>query len=570
MFDFDKYNVIVGANNSGKTNLIRVLDMISNNDDFTNFIMHKNLKFEKTKPSEIFLTLKFTDEEIKMILQSMFGHQINQTEFSDEVKTMDVLIFWSDVIKDAPYPNLVFYKLHNGLTIVSAENQNMVFDSSYLFGNEDRYQKAIDSHKHFAWGSFLNKFTKNYTIREDNTIGNQPKFFEACARNESMGSFFQKDRNLYTTIRFSVEFNQSNPTVEGSEVADFLSLKKDSTHRINLSRLVNNIIKMNYVKIQEIHPTYKQLTDRLAELRNVYPADYEELQDVFEELTNGIKITVVRRTPQNEISKEEWVLLKDGERVFSLQESASGHYGLIYILHSILNKPNQMIIIDEPEVHFHPIMITQLNESLNKLALERNNQIVIISHSPKFVNFNLIDSVQYSKLISVIRTKDFSEVSSSSASFQPALKRHLFNPEVFFGKCSMIVEGSDDYFAMKAISDYHNGLFEKYNITLTHCWGLGNVPAMIEIHNEFKIPFLAMVDSDYTSSMDDVVKLPQRLEEEYQKLGWSGSKVKDNAYPFMEELLKNGGLNKLKRTTLWSVFKQIITKVDGEIPKITS
>lgn len=99
MFDFDKYNVIVGANNSGKTNLIRVLDMISNNDDFTYFILHKNLKFEKTAPSEISLTLEFTDKEIKMVLQSMFGQRINQTEFSDEVKTMDVLIVWSDVIK---------------------------------------------------------------------------------------------------------------------------------------------------------------------------------------------------------------------------------------------------------------------------------------------------------------------------------------------------------------------------------------------------------------------------------------------------------------------------------------
>jgi len=122
---------------------------------------------------------------------------------------------------------------------------------------------------------------------------------------------------------------------------------------------------------------------------------------------------------------------------------------------------------------------------------------------------------------------------------------------------------------MKAISDHFNGLFEKYNITLTHCWGLGNVPAMIEIHNEFKIPFLAMVDSDYAGNMDNVVKLPQRLEEEYQKLGWSGSKVKDNAYPLMEKLLKNGDLDKLKQTTLWLIFVQIIKQVDGDIPKIT-
>ncbi len=246
LFDFDKYDVIVGANNSGKTNLIRVLDKISNNDDFTYFILHKNLKFEKTKPSEIFLTLEFTDEEIKMILQSMFGHQINQTKFSDKVKTMDVLIFWSDVIKDAPYPNLVFYKLHSGFTIVSSENQNIAFDSSVVFQDENEYQKAIESHKHLAWGSFLSTFTTNCALRLVGGIVKEPNFFETCAKGESMEPFFKKDMILCTSIPFSVEFKNSNPTVEGSEVADFLSLKKDSTHRINLSRLINNIIKRIY------------------------------------------------------------------------------------------------------------------------------------------------------------------------------------------------------------------------------------------------------------------------------------------------------------------------------------
>jgi len=553
-----------------KTNLIRILDKISKNDDFDYFVMHKNSKFEKTKPSEIFLTLEFTDEEIKMILQSMFNHKIKQTKFSDEVKIMDVLIVWSDVIKDDPIPNLVLYKLHSGLTIASHEGQNMIFDSSLIFQDENEYQKAIESKKLFVWQQFVPTFTNTHNLRLDDSIGKEPNFFESCAKSESLEPFFKKDIILGTSIPLSIQFKNNSPTAEATEVANFLSLNKGSNHTIKLSNLINKIIKMNHVTIQEIHPTHEQLTNSLTELRNVQPDDYEELQDVFKELTNGIKIMVARKTPQDEKTKDEWILLRDGERIFSLQESASGHYGLIHILHSILNKPNQVIFIDEPEVHFHPILITQLNESLNKLALKRNNQIVIISHSPKFVNFDLIDSPQHSRLISVIKTNDFSEVSSSSASFQPALKRHLFNPEVFFGKCSMIVEGSGDYFAMKAISDYFNGLFEKYNITLTHCWGLGNVPAMIEIHNEFKIPFLAMVDNNYTGNMDNVIKLPQRLEEEYQKLGWSGSKIKDNAYPFMEELLKNSGLDKLKQTTLWSVFKQIITKVDGEIPKMTS
>lgn len=570
-FNFDKYNVIVGTNNSGKTNLIRILEKIIGNKDLSFIGLNQDSKFDKTLPTEIDLTLEFTNEEMKMVFQSIFGSEIKQTSFPDELRTIDVVINWEDTVKEEPYPNFISYRLQNGLTIISQGDNNIVFDSHLIFqNNEAEYQKMIDKYKHQSYNQFVKNIPHAYSLLENNTIGSDIKLFEACAKGESLEPYFRINKNSFTRVQLAIEYNDAQPTPAGSEVADYLDLNKQSTHRIKLSYLINTIIRKNFVTIKEIHPSYVELVNRLVELRNIYYVDYEELQKVFRDLTNGIQLRVAKRTPQGQTSSDEFILLEDNNKMYSLQESASGHYALIYILHSILNKPNCFIMIDEPEVHFHPILITQLNESLNKLALERNNQIVIISHSPKFVNYDLIDSAQFSRLISVIRTNDFSEVSSSSASFQPALKRHLFNPEVFFGKCSMIVEGSDDYFAMKAISDYHNGLFEKYNITLTHCWGLGNVPAMIEIHNEFKIPFLAMVDSDYADNMDNVVKLPQRLEEEYQKLGWSGSKVKDDAYPFMEELLKNGGLDKLKLTTLWPVFKQIITKVGGEIPKITS
>ena len=569
-FNFDKYNVIVGTNNSGKTNLIRILEKIIGNDDLSFIGLNQDLKFDKRLPTEIALTLEFTNDEMKMVFQSIFGSEIKQTSFPDELRNIDIVINWEDTVKEEPYPNFISYHLQNGLTIISQGDKNIVLDSHLVFQNDEKYQKMIDKYKHQNYNQFVKNIPSVYQLLENNAIGTDIKLFEACAKGESLEPYFRTDRDNFTRVRLAIEYNNDQPTTAGAEVAGYLDLDKRSTHRIKLSYLINMIITKNFVTIKEIYPSYAELVDRLVELRNIYYTDYEELQKVFRDLTNGIQLRVAKRTPQGQTSGTEFILLEDNHKMYSLQESASGHYALIHILHSILNKPDCFIVIDEPEVHFHPILITQLNESLNKLALERNNQIVIISHSPKFVNYDLIDSAQYSRLISVIRTNDFSEVSSSSASFQPALKRHLFNPEVFFGKCSMIVEGSDDYFAMKAISDYHNGLFEKYNITLTHCWGLGNVPAMIEIHNEFKIPFLAMVDSDYTSSMDNVVKLPQRLEEEYQKLGWSGSKVKDNAYPFMEELLKNDGLDKLKQTTLWSVFKQIITKVNGEIPRINS
>ncbi|GFN39356.1 MAG: hypothetical protein YK1309IOTA_340003 [Marine Group I thaumarchaeote] len=446
---------------------------------------------------------------------------------------------------------------------------NIVFDSNLVFQNKKEYQNMIDSNKVLEAEPYIKNITHAYNLLEDNTIGVEPIFVEAFTQGKSLEPFLKKDRVLFTHLPLQIKYDNNYPSVASSEVVEFLNENKNSSRTTKLSFLINRIIRKNYVIIEEIHPTHKELIDKLVKLRNSYPDDYKELQDVFQDLTNGIQLQVAKRTPLGELSTDEFILFKEKKRTFSIQESASGHYALIHILHSILNKPNQVIVIDEPEVHFHPIMITQLNERLNELAIERNNQIVIISHSPKFVNFDLLDSAQNSRLTLILRQNDNSEVNSAPESFHPSLKRHLFNPEIFFGKCTLIVEGSGDYFAMKAISDFLQGILEKYNITLTHCWGKGNVPAVMEIHDAFKIPYVAMVDDDYSGTMtSDVVKLPKQLEDEYQTLGWSPrKKIKDDAYPFMENLLQNGGLTKLKQSAIWIAFEQIIKKVGGTIPE---
>ena len=139
---------------------------------------------------------------------------------------------------------------------------------------------------------------------------------------------------------------------------------------------------------------------------------------------------------------------------------------------------------------------------------------------------------------------------------------------MFFGVCSLIVEGPDDYFTMKAISDHFDQIFEKNNITLIHCWGVNNVHNVIEIHNAFKIPFVAMVDKEYLKDMTNVIKHSNDLENEFQQMGWEGiGKVKEDAYPFISELLKQeDGKSKLKRTTIWKAFTSVIEKAGGNIP----
>ena len=329
-----------------------------------------------------------------------------------------------------------------------------------------------------------------------------------------------------------------------------------SNQIITLSTLIARIFKNNLILIEEVQPTYSQLIDRVFELKSTSDAGYDKLREEFSEVFGGMSL----RVEKEDGNETRNIYIIENEKRFPLQESASGHYALIHILYHILNKPNQVIVIDEPEVHFHPIKIVQLTQKFMELSRSRNNQIIVISHSPKFIDYRMLDKTQTNNLILISKTNTESMVQSTPVGFKNHLKSQIFNPEIFFGKCTLIGEGPGDAFALKAISDHFGNLLEKYSITLMHCWGVGNVFPVIEIHKAFKIPFVAMVDKEYDKDLENVIKLQVDLEDEYKKLGWTGTgKLKKDAYSFMREVLsQQGGPERVRSSELWRAMKNAV------------
>jgi predicted ATPase len=572
-FHFEKYNVIVGANNAGKTNFVRILDMISKSSDLNYTELYRNDKLNDSHSAQISLTIELTNEETKHIFQTITGQFINSMDFSKELKIFDVIIYWGNIVQDVSHPNLILLKFHSGLTIIMQGSLNISFDYKLSFNSNDLFEEAIENSKNMEHEERIEYIRKKGTMRFDGQLGSSTIISKTMNKGSPIEDIFQRDGiNFSTEFPLIVEQINDKQTLQSREVMDFIKMKKSpgSSQSVRLSSFLSQLFKMNYQSIEEIHPSILELVTNLVNLRDVYDSTYTELRTKFREITNGVEVKVGKMNPHGEPTKQEMITLTENKKTYLLENTASGYYALVHILHLILEKPNQMIVIDEPEVHFHPIMISRLAKNFTDISKSNNNQIIIISHSPRFVNYKLIDSRQPNVLTSIIKKDHKSLVHSTPRNFIPKLKPHLFDSDMFFGLSSLIVEGSDDYFAMKAISDYFDGLFEKYDITLIHCWGVGNVFHKIEIHNAFKIPFVAMTDNEYAEDQTNVIKLPIDLEDEYEKLGWErkpGQKVKDDAYPFMEWLLKQeGGLDKLKTSPIWTAFETIIKNTNGKIP----
>ena len=235
-----------------------------------------------------------------------------------------------------------------------------------------------------------------------------------------------------------------------------------------------------------------------------------------------------------------------------------------------------ILIIDEPALHLHPIKIKQLGRTLSSYA---KRQVIVVTHSPYFVDLSLFEEKRC--LISIQKDMGgISQIFNKIGKPTLNLKPHNFKPEIFFSKCNIFVEGPSDAAALMAISDSSDRLLEKRDILIVDAGGKDVVEKYIEIINTYRLKHVAMVDNDYQDenrkTTNDFVILPGKLEDELRNLGWSSnvatyetdkSKCKKSksisaseAYNFILDKMRNKK-DSVMSTKLGQVFNLALNKV---------
>ena len=282
-----------------------------------------------------------------------------------------------------------------------------------------------------------------------------------------------------------IELNPMEPKPHKLELAKYMDIQ-DTQRQIWPPRLISKIIQNSLLQSDEMHPTPSGLTDNLYRLKNKNELAYKHLQELFTDIFHDTKVRVEQKDPHNENMQTTWIT--EGKRTFKLTNSASGYLEAIHILYTVLNHTQCAIFSDEPEVHFHPTKIRQISQMLSNLTKESDNQVTIITHRPKFLNHGLLDSNSQSMLTMV--TKVDSESSVASPQSQSIdLKPHMFVPDVFFANAVFLVEGASDEFTIRAISDAFDGIFDRYEIAIVNCGGVGGIETYIDLLKLYSIKY---------------------------------------------------------------------------------
>jgi predicted ATP-dependent endonuclease of OLD family len=189
---------------------------------------------------------------------------------------------------------------------------------------------------------------------------------------------------------------------------------------------------------------------------------------------------------------------------FSPEEMGSGVQAAITValVHAYrqLVRESAIVAIEEPELHLHPQACRYFRRLLRELA-GSGTQVMFSTHGSYFVDFTKPED------ICIVRKKPgegSTIMSGRGLGLTPEERQTLklnsrFTPEhseVMFASKVLVVEGAAERMAMPVALQLAKFDLDREGASVLNARGKENIPAFAKVLNQFKIPFLCIIDED--------------------------------------------------------------------------
>jgi len=126
-----------------------------------------------------------------------------------------------------------------------------------------------------------------------------------------------------------------------------------------------------------------------------------------------------------------------------------------------------IIIVDEPEIHFHPQMQRSFSRMIEKINQNIGTQFIVSTYSPLFINeLNIGNVYRFSKINGETRIKNpFLTLSADEATLVHLLKFENLSKIFFVNKIIMVEGETDAYFFEHYLRYLHTLPKRKFKIT---------------------------------------------------------------------------------------------------------
>ncbi len=473
-----EFNVLIGSNGSGKSNLMEIVYVTLRHF----FVYTFRWSTERTKEGSL-LRIDRENNPFGVISQflSKFSGDNSQSELTLELEVTDFDVRNIRMIQ------------HN-LDALKAECSN--------YYSLDRTLKDF-LNSNFVEISEGERFT--YSIKNYNILPiaeEKQRFFLSYLRCLEGLSFLAQKMNifLHPVILYISPFRGvSNLSLEQS-LADSTSKGEQTEVMKSTSRSTSSLIKLATLYFAE---KKRRFEFESGNKDSKWAAD-KDVRFVSDSLA---KIGYTWDMDLLDPNRNTYTIrLKKDGNIFHLNQASSGEVELINFIFGLITLGLQggIIIVDEPELHLHPKWIVFLRGFFMQYAYTDKNQLMIVTHSGTFIN-----SSTYPYICRVYKNErgssNLHQVVVENTQETKELLHFINatnNEKVFFSDFVIMVEGDTDEIVFKQILEViKKGMGFRSNVEVMQVKGKNNYEKFSSFLKTLKI------ESCYIGDLDNVAQM---------------------------------------------------------------
>jgi putative ATP-dependent endonuclease of the OLD family len=520
-------NVLVGRNNSGKSNIIKAIDLMLGEYSPT---YHKSetitendfCQGETGKP--VFIWCELNRESIGKAMEPLTDEELAKVIFyrlqkctNNETVTIQVGEFTEEEIED-----LFYFSSEEGNRLIDQGNPYRKF----WIGNKSYCKKQ--AHNEFAE---IDRFALAFRCIHQE----EGKF------QKELVFFYKKSSEIEWVVASSS--NLRNLLMQSAIIPSFRD-PKDQLRITNYSwfgKLLKKYVTTESDDLSAAFSAVKTASDRLFESLRSAVGD-EKINVAFPNTSISFQFNP---DTKQDIHKSTLIYVNDGFNS-ELKDKGAGIQSAVTIalydfyIRNIAHSTSSLLAVEEPELYLHPHGRRVVADRFSSFLNEGRNQVILTTHSSEFIS-NVEDAAT---IISV--RKDERGTTAKNVSFDDPKRRQILikkqNAEMFFADAVILTEGADKYFIEvsaklfakrriyrnKAISDANPSIsserqkplsfnwLNEFNVSVLNCGGKCELYKYAKILLEINTPFITTADFDF---------LRTGLNEYFTRLGFHQSSI---------------------------------------------
>lgn len=546
-------NIIVGKNNSGKSNIIKAINIvlgensptyekynnINENDFYCNGANYENKML-------IFCELKKNlNEEIDIneIVNAKLYFKYFPDQLTDDDINLenDILFYNNDLLADA----------------IGIKTNSM------FFSNRREYRENVTN-------NIINKNTYAFLFTaeiKDNKIEKNLKFL---VKNDNE----KWDIHTVCTIR--------NILLQSAIIPAF----RDPNTQLSLSqyswygKMIREAISCKQDKFKDSYSRALKSAKKISD-------------KIFDDLTNSInKSSLSVAFPntklyfkfiddrKNDLYKSTKIYIDDGFLSDISLKGAGIQSAIIislftYYIKNISKVKNALLCIEEPELYLHPQGKRVISNRINEFLSIGNNQAIVVTHASEFIELK----TKNSKVIRIYKSDEKGTYCKEVLldNYKEVIINNE-NKELFFADKVILCEGKEKYLLNFINEKYLNGYLDNNNISIISVLGKNNFKKYIDITKKLNIKVCLVADFDYLLRDINIKNFDKNLKYHGSIADLSSSDLKylsgedtSDIQSLINRLrcqLKSFDIDKFYKSKTCIDFNKFIFKYKGDVYKI--